>query len=130
MSNAISNIQELLNKNPTPEQFQKILSALRGPDFVKVDDNGFVPKGGLERLKFLTTARIRAIVTPNYFGDINPIPLTEYERIERNEFILYSPRHFKSHYQEAVLAIKEVFGYDLRHEKPVEFQIKATKGVE
>ena len=117
--NTIDYIKLLIERNPAPEHFQKIISALRGPDMLVLDESGCVPSGGIERLKYLTTARIRGIVAPEYNGTVVQIPLAESERYERDSFLYYAPNHFKSHYKEAVEAIRVVFGYDLKHEQEI-----------
>lgn len=100
-------------KDITTEQFQKIISALRGPDSVEGKDNN------CDKLKYYTTARIRAIVVPGYFGDITKHALTPMELEIRDTMLKYAPHHFQSHYKEAVKAIKQVFNYDLKTEKEV-----------
>lgn len=112
----IEYIQKLIDRKPLPEHFQKIVSALRGPDMVMCDHDGYLPNGGLGRLKYLTTGRIRGIVAPGYNGAVTCQKLTEAERVERDHFLRYAPQHFRSHYNEAVEAIKAVYGYDLKHE--------------
>lgn len=124
---AIQNIKDFIELKPSPEQFQKVISALRGPDFVVPNQEGYLPKGGLERLKYLTTGRIRAIVAPNYFGDRTMQPLCGHEQIERDEWLDYVPKHFKSHYKEAVDAIKHVYKWDLKNEKAWSFEEEQAK---
>ena len=112
-------IQQLIDRKPEPPHFQKIISALRGPDLIKIDDFGHVPPGRLDRLKYLTTGRIRAIVAPGYNGTVTHQPLSEAELRERDNFLRYAPTHFCSHYFEAVQAIKAVYGYDLQYESEI-----------
>jgi hypothetical protein len=90
---------------------QEILSALRGPDF-KTDIN----------LKWLTTSRIRAIVCPMYYGDVNYVALTNIEINQRNAFLYGDSKstHFASHYLSACATIKLLFGYDLLDERKLE----------
>ena len=117
--NTIDYIKLLIEREPKPEHFQKIVSALRGPDLLVLNEFGCVPSGGIERLKYLTTGRIRAIVAPEYNGTVTREPLTEAERFERENFLPYAPKHFKSHYKEAVEAIRVVFQYDLKYEREI-----------
>lgn len=104
-------IKELASRNISTEHFQKIISALRGPDSVEGDGKN------CDLLKQYTTARIRAIVAPGYFGDVNKHPLTKMERKIRDLMLDYAGIHFRSHYHEAVSAIKHVFFYDLKTEE-------------
>ena len=120
--NTIDYIKLLIEREPAPEHFQKIISVLRGPDLLVLNELGCVPSGGIERLKYLTTARIRGIVAPGYNGTVVHSPLAESEREERDSFLSYAPKHFKSHYNEAVEAIRVVFKYDLKHEQEIKVE--------
>jgi len=78
--------------------------------------------GTADRLKTLTTARIRA-VTQIWTSEVevSTKALTLEERQER-EKLLWSkcvPPHFRSHYARAVWAIRRLYKYDLQDEKPV-----------
>jgi hypothetical protein len=104
-------IKKLAERNISTEQFQKIISALRGPDSVEGDGKN------CDLLKQYTTARIRAIVVPGYYGDVSKFPLTKMEMEIRDTMLAFAPEHFQSHYKEAVKAIKQVFFYDLKTEE-------------
>lgn len=83
-----------------------ILSALRGPDSNKYD------------LKYITTERIRGIVTPSSksVGMLTrEYPISQKEKEARSE-LLEECNHFSSHYWLAVRAIKELYHYDLENE--------------
>jgi hypothetical protein len=86
---------------------QDILSALRGPD-ISHDESSF--------LKWYTTSRIRAIVCPAYVGDVNIEPLTR-AQMHKRDTMLMSSNHFESHYFSACMAIRALFGYDLKTEQ-------------
>lgn len=83
-----------------------ILSMLRGNDS---ENNA---------LKKYTVARIRALIgMPGDMGlTVNPDPLTEDERVERDELLRLGSFHFTHHYDAACNAIQEIYGYDPRHE--------------
>ena len=92
-----------------------ILSALRGPDYVK---ENFIPS---VRLKELTTARVRAVI-----GVKEPVcgwalhsPLTPAEQEEREALLTHASPHFQNHYFNAVEAIKVIYGYDLWNERKI-----------
>ena len=120
----IDYIKQLIERKPSPEHFQKIISALRGPDMLQCNQEGYLPQGGLERLKYLTTGRIRGIVAPGYMGIITLQPLAKSERLERDDFLHYAPQHFSTHYKEASDAIRVVYGCDLRDETGIDYSIE------
>jgi len=76
-----------------------------------------------KRLKELTTGRIRGLsgICP-WAGSMRTTPLTPDEQAER-DVLLYSPfvaDHFRGHYINAVVAIRHVYGYDLKFERALE----------
>ena len=100
--------------NKPNEYFQKIISALRGPDWT----TSLAEQ--THELKQYTTARIRHIVIPKYKGDVRVAPLGKGEQEKRNTLLGGAPSHFSMHYYEACDAIKRVFKYDLINERDVE----------
>jgi hypothetical protein len=112
--------------NCSTEMFQKIVSALRGPDSVDGSDNDY----NTSLLKQFTTSRIRAIVAPGYYGDTRIKKLSQMEMRLRGILLEYAPHHFASHYKEAVNAIKVVFKYDLKAEKEVNDKPKGSSQVD
>lgn len=96
----------LANKEGWSTDVQAILSVLRGPD----DQAG-------DNLKYLTIARIRAIVAPAYIGAKNHLPLTGDQRAERNKLLADGNTHFRCHYAAAVTAIKSIYNYNLEFER-------------
>lgn len=119
-------IKELASRNITTEQFQKIISALRGPDAIEGKDG----ERETHALKQLTTARIRAIVVPGYYGDVRVAKLSPMEMKLRDVMLEYAPQHFQSHYREAVKAIKQIFNYDLIKEQPYDRESKGHSSVD
>ena len=102
----------------------KILTALRGPDFV-VNKPGYV--NTTERLKELTTCRLRSIIGITWgmnTGHIVPEPLNEEDIIKRNRLLKYAPVHFVRHFENALLEAYEL-GYDVP-----EAELDFNKGVE
>ena len=92
-----------------------ILTALRGPDVTPL-----LTEVEQLRLKKLTTARIRRIVGLFLqYAMTTTVPLTEKECTERDLLLIKAPEHFRSHYFDAVRAIKMVYGYDLEAEAAV-----------
>lgn len=86
-----------------------IVSALRGPDH------------GNDRLKELTTARIRAIVgISSKHVTVHSYPLTIEERQERDILLSEASQHFRSHYRDACIAIRFFYGYNLQTEEKVQ----------
>lgn len=110
-------IRELASREDiTSEAFQKLISALRGPDGLKhVEGLSYSCKGQLlYELKYLTTARVRAIVAPKYYGDVTHIPLTSEQRQRRDKLLAdHAFRHFREHYLDAVAVIRDLYKYDL-----------------
>jgi hypothetical protein len=92
------------------EALQDILAALRGPDTVLA-----APTTNA-MLKWLTTARIRAIVCPKYHGEVNFTVLTVEQCIRRDWLLATGSGHFNGHYYGACLAIESIFGYNLFNE--------------
>ena len=96
-----------------------IITALRGPDYMKDDiTDNFISS---IRLKELTTARIRAVI-----GVKRPVrgwtlesPLTPAEQEEREVLLTHASPHFHNHYFNAVEAVKAIYGYDLRGERKI-----------
>lgn len=83
-----------------------ILSALRGPD------------SGNDELKYLTTARIRAVLGLQVCGlMVNYHPLNDEQKVERDRLLSRASPHFTRHYQEAVVEIRKAKGYDLFEER-------------
>ena len=101
-------IRSRYNEHDILRSYQAILSALRGPD----DES---PPAFA--VKWKTTARIRAIVTPHFMGDVNHVPLDSDQIKERDLELLRMPPHFSCHYRDAVAAIKLLYGYNLKTEK-------------
>jgi hypothetical protein len=105
-----------------------IISGFRGPDVVPdtMTDN---------RIKWLTTARIRAILfrmvpedAPELEGSVGCYfyhygimvranPLSEEEMKERDDALPYLAVHFRGHYTKAVQAVRRTYNYCLEHER-------------
>lgn len=102
-----------------------IISMLRGPDIVNA-----------ERLKWITVARLRAIVGLDYSRiDKNYEPLTPYEMKTRDYALNQSNAHFQEHWRRAVISVRKLYGYDLNTETkmptavPIGGEKKKTKVV-
>jgi hypothetical protein len=85
------------------QDFWAIVSALRGPDS---DDY---------HLKWLTTARVRAVigVDPSSPIDVNTEPLTTNELDERRVMLRETFRHFTDHFVMAQAVIHKVYGVEI-----------------
>lgn len=106
-------LAERANSADNMRGLQGILGALRGPDMTLPLNDA----SGSLSLKWYTTARIRAVVTPSYQGDVNVTRLTASQIIRRDELLRRcSSPHFASHYREAAYAICNLYGYDLLSE--------------
>jgi hypothetical protein len=83
--------------------FWSIVSALRGPDS---DDY---------QLKWLTTARIRAVIGLDISEpiDINPRPLNREELEHRTIMLRDTFRHFADHFEMAKAVIYKVYGVEI-----------------
>jgi len=113
LSDDIARLIDLINQvivspGGRSRYMQDILAALRGPDNVKN-----------RALKMYTTARIRAIVTPTYHGDVRFIPLNRKEMLERDLLLTNCNIHFGRHYKLACNTIRTIYKYDLVTEQGV-----------
>ena len=115
--------KEIPNKITGDYSLWNILTALRGPDNVVFNDI----TNENQRLKGLTTARIRAIlgIEEDAFY-VRALPLTPDEIIERDELLEKSMRqhptsqfqntHFFSHFILAILALRRL-GYNIPNDE-------------
>jgi hypothetical protein len=97
----------LLGKNPS---LYAIATILRGPDEDDYNTD--------HTIKSFTTARIRGFLYSKVLGTCPsgatwPEPLTPTQMATRDAFLSKCSRRYYAHYMNAVLVIKEVFGYDL-----------------
>ncbi|KKK54954.1 hypothetical protein LCGC14_3079480 [marine sediment metagenome] len=98
----------------------RILTALRGPDRYHNSD--------AIALKWLTTARLRAIVflhidgfnfalwNKTAFMDVNTMPLNADQVRERDILMEICDPHFRDHIYLAYEGIRELYDYDLKEE--------------
>jgi len=98
-----------------------VLSALRGCDVDVVND-----------AKTCTTMRLRAVlglnssILGNHQGKIpatNDQPLGTQERIDRDERLFKTPRHFQQHWELAVKSVRHAMGYDLDTETQAKLDV-------
>ena len=121
-----------------------IMSGFRGPDDAKDEQADYQGPGQplrlttTERLKWLTTARIRAVVLGMVPEDDSKLdhhiisgaslqylnglvvradPLSEEEMEERDRMLRQGSLHFRNHYIGAVTSIKRTYGYCLAYER-------------
>ena len=99
------------------EYLWDIVSALRGAD---VDVNDINSMKTCYAFKLFTTARVRGILgLGNLNLDINVIPLSDEQIMQRNEYLnqleqktVWLNDHFNDHFKRAMYSLKQ-FGYDV-----------------
>ena len=92
-----------------------LLTSLRSFDGALPTDDAML------ELKNLTTERIRAVAGFNHGSRLKlhrELPLSLEEQDRRDQLLNQAGRHFKNHYLEAVMAIRCLYGYDLKTEEP------------
>lgn len=109
-TDAQNQIKQLTQSLRADEPTWDILTMLRGADS-DTDD--------AMDLKWLTTARIRGLigVLPGNGAAVRSYPLDEEEKAQRDHLLEKAPRHFRDHYDAAVGAIRQVYGYDIIAER-------------
>jgi hypothetical protein len=106
-------------KHKVSEKIWNIVSALRGPDATKFNDN--FPHD-IDTLKELTTGRIRGLIghCSNSGAVIHSEPLTEEEIEERDKLLIaFSDAygdHFYHHFIRALIALND-FGFPISDEE-------------